>query len=501
MRACWLLWLWTANASALEVWAFPAAPLGGDAEHLIEVYAADGEQLLTPTVRARDGAVLETRAAPDGGWLVRYRAPHVSAPASDNLTVSTRRGSGRVELALEPVGRVQLAVTLSPSPLLLENGTHAQVTIRARDAAGRPARSPLRLGASVGRISQPEEVAPGEYRAVYTPPEEKFPQVAIVAALSVADGAFASAACPLAARVTVNGQGEPGASLQINVDSRVFGPLTIGKDGRWALPLIVPPGSRAFGTVTDKMGNQQRREIDLHLPPFPRLLLFAVPSELAADGHAQAEIVAFAVDGRGNPEKRAPPPLTADRGNLSQAQVHGDGSTTWTLTAPTGSGKALLRAGSATAMVTLRPAPPLNIQIVQPREPLPAGNEAVVPIEVRVRDVGGAPVAGAQLSATLAGGRVVRSVEKGPGRYTVELVPPHDPGRGTAMLRVEVSGMRPGAPRRVTLHPAKAAAGHAAAEAWVDDDLGLPVPGAKVELEGPGGSVTAETELTPPAAV
>src|SRR6187401_720374 len=89
-----------AGASALEVWAFPSAPLGADAEHLIQLYAVDGEALLQPQVRARDGAVLEGRAAPDGGWLVRYRAPKLSGPGSDVLTVTTRRGSGRAEIAV-----------------------------------------------------------------------------------------------------------------------------------------------------------------------------------------------------------------------------------------------------------------------------------------------------------------------------------------------------------------------------------------------------------------
>src|SRR5206468_3893265 len=91
MRALVLGLLVALRASALEVWAFPSAPLGGDAEHLIELYAVDGEALVAPSVRAREGTVLDTRAAPDGGWLVRYRAPRVTAPTSDVLTVTTRR--------------------------------------------------------------------------------------------------------------------------------------------------------------------------------------------------------------------------------------------------------------------------------------------------------------------------------------------------------------------------------------------------------------------------
>jgi hypothetical protein len=446
-------------------------------------------------VHAQKGSILDSpRATPDGGWQIRYRAPH--GPARDTLTVQSRRGPAKVELTVEPLGRVQLSMTVTPSPLLLDKGAHAEVKISVRDAAGRPARAPLRLGASVGRVGLPEEVAPGEYRAAYTPPDEKFPQVAILAALSVADGAFAAASCRLAAKVTVNGEGEPGATMQIAVDGKTFGPQTVPKDGHWALPIVVGPGSHTVGTSTDKLGNQSRHDVDLHLPPFPRLMLLTVPSELAADGHALAEVLAFAIDARGNPEKRAPPVLSASSGTLSAPSGRGDGATTWTLTAPasTGSGKLALKTGGATATVALRPAPPLSIQIMPPPEPLPAGSEQPASIEVRVRDAGGAPVAGVELASTLQGGRVLRAVEKSPGRYSIDLIPPRDPGRGTARLRVEVSGMRAGPPRRVTLHAAKAPAGHVAAEAWVDDDLGLPVPGAKVELEGAGVTSVVETD-------
>jgi hypothetical protein len=488
-----------ARAGALEVVALPSAPLGADAEQLLSLYVVDGDALVTgvPQVRAQKGTLVEPpRAAPDGGVLVRYRAPRALGPTTDLLIVNTRKGSARVELAIEPAGRVQLTLSVPPAPLLLEKGAHAEVKILVKDAAGRPAAAPLRVGASVGRVSRPEESAPGEYRAVYTPPDDKFPQVAILTALSVADGAFAVATCRLAARVTVSGDGEPGATMQISVDGHGFGPQKIGPDGKWALPLVVPPGGHAVGTSTDKLGNQQKREIDLHLPPFPRLLLSAVPSELPADGQAKAEIIAYAVDARGHPEKRVVPPLGADRGTLSPAAPFGDGSTTWTLTAPAsaGPGRVALKAGTATALVTLRPAPPLAIQVMPPAEPLPAGSDRSVEIEVRVRDAGGAPVSGAELQATLAGGHVQKVTERAPGRYAVELVPPRDPGRGAATLHVELAGMRAGPPRRVTLHAAKATPGHLAAEAWVDDDLGLPVPGARVELDGPGGHVAAETD-------
>ena len=385
------------------------------------------------------------------------------------------------------------------APLVAGRGAPTTLKLHVRDAAGRPARAVLRVAASIGRVGAVREAAPGEYRFTYTPPDDKYPEVAIVGALSVTDGAFAAAPIRLAARVTVTGEGEPGAKMTLAVDGHEFPSTIVGADGRFSVPLVVPPGGRASGVSVDKLGNVQRRDVDLALPPFPRLLLGAVPATLRADGTARAEIVAFAVDARGNPERRAPPPLSASAGTLSPPTPRGDGSTSWTLTAPPtiGAGAVRLRAAGASTTVTLRPGPPRSIEVVPPKEPLPAGLDAAVPVDVLVRDADGSPVSGATLSAAIAGGRVLGTSEVGPrapGRYTVELVPPRDAGRGTALLHVEVTGVTPGPPRRVTLHPTARSGGELVAEAWIDDDVGLPVPGARVALSAPGQSVTVAAD-------
>jgi hypothetical protein len=487
-----------AQAAPLEAIVLPPGPLVADGErvHTLELYLVDGDALATraPQVTAQHGAVLEQRAAPDGGVYLRYRPPKVAQPASDTLTIAARGHPLSVNVPLEPAGRLKLAISVSPDPLLLGRGATAEVRVHVRDAAGRPARAPLRLGASIGRVSPAVEVELGEYRATFTPPEDRFPQVAIVAALSVAGGEFAAVPCRLSARVTVPGEGEPGASMRIVVDGRTFGPQTVGPDGKFALGIVVPPGGRAVGVSTDRLGNRREREIDLSLPPFPRLLLAAVPPELPADGRARAEVVAFAVDARGAPERNKPPALSVDRGALSPPQARGDGSTSWTFIAPAGAtGAAMLRAGSAQARIGLRPAPPYKLEL-SAGDALAAGSNAPASVEVRVRDAAGAPVPGARLTATLAGGRVTSIEERAPGRYTINVIAPRDPGRGSAALHVEVGGVEAGAPRRVTLHPARAPAGMLAAEAWTDDDLGLPVAGALVELHTPRGASRVESD-------
>ena len=486
-----------ASAAPLDVVVLPAAPLAADGERaqLLRLYVAAGDALVAgvPSVRAARGAILGAPVpTSDGGVALRYRPPRVTAPTSDTLTVALKGRTRQLSIALEPAGRVKLALEVPPAPLIAGRGAPTTLALHVRDAAGRPVRAALRLGASVGRVGPLRETATGEYAFTYTPPDEKYPEVAIVAALSIADGAFAAAPIRLAARVTVQGEGEPGATMSIAVDGHEFPPTTVGADGRFSVPLVVPPGGRATGVSVDKLGNRQRRDVDLALPPFPRLLLGAVPSTLPADGSARAEIVAFAVDARGHPERRAPPPLSASAGTLSPPTSRGDGSTTWTFTAPTtiGSGAVRLRAGGASTTVALHPGPPRAIEVLAPKEPLPAGLDAAVTVDVRVTDADGSPVTGATLSAALAGGRVLGTSERGGGRYTIELVPPRDAGRGTALLHVEVAGVAPGPPRRVTLHPAARAGGELVAEAWVDDDLGQPVPGVRVELVAPGKSAT-----------
>lgn len=490
-----------APALALEAVVLPGRALEADGArvHLLRLFVVDGGAPVAgvPSVRAAHGAVVGAPVpATGGGFSLRYRPPRVARPERDTLAVTVDGRTAQAPIALKPAGRVTLELAVSPDPLVLQKGQTAELRVSVRDAAGQPARAPLRLGASVGRLSSLKEVAPGDYRAVYTPPEERYPQVAILAAVSVADGAFAAAPLRLAARVTVPGEGEPGATMTIAVGGRSFGPQTIGPDGRFAIPLVVPPGGRAVGTSTDKLGNVQTRPIDLKLPPFPRLLLAVVPPELPADGRSRAEVVAFAVDARGAPESSRAPALKVDRGALSRPEARAPGAFSWTYTAPAevGDGQATFTAGAARGVVKLRPAPPFEIVLGAIDEPLPAGASKPAAIPVRVRDASGSPVTGARLVATLGGGRVVGVDELGRGAYAIRAVLPKDPGKGAAPLHVELGGLEPGPPRRVTLHAVPAPPGQLAAEAWIDDDLGLPVAGAEVTLRSPAGLLRAVTD-------
>ncbi len=487
-------------AWALDAVVLPSRPLVADGTriHVVRVYLTDGDALVpgVPQAKATHGAVIGAPIpATDGGINLRYRPPKVAAASSDTLVLTLGGRTAIAQLMLEPAGRVQLTAQVTPDPLILGAGAEATLRIRVTDPVGRPARAALRLGASVGRLSAAREISLGEYQATYTPPDEKFPQVAILAVHSLGDGAFAVAPLKLAARVAVPGEGEPGGKMEIAVDGKTFGPQPIGADGKFSIRLVVPPGARVHGMSTDALGNQRARAVDLALPPFPRHILTVVPPELPADGRSHAEVLAFSIDARGVPERGRAPSLVADRGSLSAPVARGDGAWSWTYTVPgsLGAGVVSLRAGDASTGLALRFAPPFHIDVDLLREPLGAGGPEQS-VEVRLSDATASPVTGAKLSATLAGGRVVSIDEKGAGIYVVRAVPPRDPGRGAAALHVELAAVKPGAPRRVTLHPLPSSDSRFVSEVWVDDDVGMPVPGVAVELTTPEGTRRATTD-------
>ncbi len=441
-----------------------------------------------PSVRAELGTVLAVTALSTHSLRVRYRTPTLDRPATEQLALSS---GARVPLPLRAAGRVTLQIHVTPSPLVLTahpTGS-ANMMISVRDPAGQPAAAALRLGASIGHLSAPAQVAPGQYIAHYTPPADRYPQVALLVALSVTDGAFATAPLALAAPVRVDGHGQAGASMSILVNQRTFGPVTIDTDGTFALPIIVPPGGHAMGRSVDVAGNVVEREIDLHLPPFPRVLLSTVPAELPADGRSRAEVVAFSVDVQGRPAAGTRSALSTDGGTLGPPRSPSTGVLMWTLTAPqkrTGD-RLRLRLADAHAEIALGAVPPFHVGIAA-GAPMVAGRATPDAAIVNVVDDSGSPVVGATLSAQLPGGKLLALHPGAPGRYLLDLQAPRDAGTGHAELTVALERLRAGAPRRLTLHRAPSPAGTVAAEAWVDDDLGLPVSGIVVRFFADDGS-------------
>jgi hypothetical protein len=484
-------------AAQSAVVLLPAGPLPADPARALgmAVLPLDAAgHVVTPaalTVTATRGAVVTPAVrGPDGLWRFSYRPPAVTGKASETFVVRAGALERRLEAPLQPAGRTVITVLVKPTPLILGRDEKAEVRIRVADAAGKPSPAGLRLSASTGVLGRVTEVAPGEYRATYKPPREKFPQVALILALSVGDGAFATHALPLHAAVVVPGEGEPGGQMRILVDGRLFGPVKVDERGRFKLPIVVPPGGRAVGVFTDAAGNSRQREIDLKLPPFKRVVAAALPNELPAGAGSRTEILASVVDARGRPARGPAPSMRAERGTLGSARRRPDGSFVAEYAAPSELGAGTVEVvvggpgGADRVRVSLRPGPPSRLIVTPPLDGLVADGVTPQSISVEVRDAAGNPIDDARLAVSLPHARVAGVRELGGGRYEVLLVPPPDPGPGLATLGVEVASAPPGPPRHVALRPVGLPGPRGLEiEAWVDDDFGNPVPAAGVVVQ------------------
>ena len=171
---------------------------------------------------------------------------------------------------------------MTPARAALKLGVDKEVDVLIDLSGPDAARfAPLRALATVGTIDAPQPGAPGHFTARYHPPADRFPQVAL---LMVEFGAGA-ARLHCATRIALEGatlfpfHTSGGASVTMRVGDRQFGPVVADRQGHVEIPIDVPPGVRkAEARAVDRSGGARATEVDLQLPPFPRVLFLAPAS-------------------------------------------------------------------------------------------------------------------------------------------------------------------------------------------------------------------------------
>ncbi len=220
------------------------------------------------------------------------------------------------------VSAVQLSV--DTPRIVLGETERASVTIKAKTPAGEALDvAPPRLSVSAGSISAPQRTAAGVWRAIYTPPADRFPHVAILLAVIDTKSTTSVGFLPL----HLWGQGQtvvktkPGSAVTVYVGNESFGPVTAqavaGGDAEARVPIVVPPGpERAVAKSVDALGNTSQKTIDLAVPTFLRVALLALDDVATADATGVARLLAFAVDKKGEPLFAADLDARASTGNV-----------------------------------------------------------------------------------------------------------------------------------------------------------------------------------------
>nr|WP_257455567.1 hypothetical protein [Archangium lipolyticum] len=405
-----------------------------------------------------------------------------------------------------PATRVSLA--LEPPAPVKGRDKEARLTVRMIGSDGAPDDSgaPPVLRANVGRVEGLARTGPGTWQARYVLPDTRYPEVAILVALSAwphpqsIHGAYGKVLVPLAASVELPGRTEPNAQLSITIAGASFGPVKAAPDGRFRVPVIVPPGHR-FGQAraVDAAGNVRRSRMDLALPPTDGLACVLNPQRLPADGVSRARMLCATSDAFGQPVLDARVSATVRHGSLRGPTRAEGGLLEWIYTAPR------TLPPEPERLVALWPErgassrEELSLQLVQgpvasaslslPEPMVHLGS--LVAVTVTARDALGVPRPGALgvMEAPVGTFSPVREVAPGVLTSTWTL-PPQGP-LGDTVVKAETYGP-------VGTEPAHLRVWVQRSELYVGvtDLVGLPVPaqslrvGDEERVTGPGGTVS-----------
>ncbi len=464
-----------------------------------------------PRVEASRGRAGKVEQVQGGLYRFRFHPPRLDRAGTVGL--SSPDISTRVELPLcpHPAGRIE--VETEPEHLLAGQGQKAFMHIRAFDPKGRPlADLPLELTVNVGRIESFSDMSEGRYRAVYEPPGDPYPQVAIIMVANPLGArldrvAVARVVIPITARVELPGKTAPGTRVQMRVAGRSFGPVRADGEGRFSLPILVPPGySEGRATSIDRAGNRKTRTIDLYLPQTNQLGLWAYPRKLPADGRSRSRLLVTTITPFGTPRDLGGVSIHSRKGRIGALRHLATGLYEAYYTAPesVGSGSdrievAFPGGGSksrAAVDVKLLPGPAARVELRAP-ELLPADGKSAGALEVRVSDARGNPVGRGRVTLTSDQGEVRSLIEVEPGLHGAELVVKTLPDRWVGRVRVQVKDRLGNSPDHLMVEASgirTEGEGSWALEAVLADSLGLPVQGGEVSMTAGDRRVTRTSD-------
>ncbi len=482
---------------------------------------ADTLELLGPTSAvAAEGFSIAVLRRDGTGAPVALSSPRVSATGAEvrpgpeqpllrTFLVQPRPGVREVRVRAEAQGleaearyvlgppATQVSIALEPAAPVKGQDTEARLTVRMVQPDGSPDDSgaPPVLRASVGQVEGLERTGPGTWQARYVLPQTRYPEVAILVALSAwphpqsIHGAFGAVRVPLAASVELPGESDPRASVSLEVAGKTFGPVRTGPDGHFRLPIIVPPGHRfALVRAVDEAGNARRTRMDLRVPPTDRLACVLNPQRLPADGTSQARLLCATSDVYGAPTEDTRVKAQAHHGTLRGPTRTEDGLLEWVYTAPRllpSTPEALVasstekgnRSREELALQLVQgPAAQASLSIAEPLVHL--GQQ--VPVSVTVKDASGKPRAEAGLALEATVGRFEPPREQAPGVFSSTWLVPVEGNRSEAVVMARAYGPPGTEPARLRIW--RSAAEGNVLYAGVTDLAGQPVPGQPLRV-------------------
>lgn len=343
----------------------------------------------------------------------------------------------------------RVAVTPARDSLQLGADRETQIAV---DVVGPDAESyrPLRVLASVGAIEPMVGRGAGHFTARYVAPSDLAPRVALIA-FELSNGTqriHGWTRLPLVGSTVFPLHTNSGASVTMRVAGRVFGPALADKQGHVEIPITVPPGAqKAEARAVDRSGESRETEVDLHLPPFPRLLMLAPD---AVEVGSLSEVSVLAVDERGAPQMVGVS-LVASAG-LAHALGGEAGEVRFLFEAPTRaeSPRVALTASAAGAVpsradasVALRAATPDRIEVDAASDRLIVGDPSPLTVTIWARDrFGNRTALGAATAFVDGRPQPLEATADGTAALFRLSAPAHYTGRDRMEIAAQVGGAR-----------------------------------------------------------
>jgi hypothetical protein len=318
------------------------------------------------------------------------------------------------------------SISVEGGAIVLGRTESSPVVIRVDEPPGTQD-LPLRISVNVGSFSEPTRVGPGQFRAVYTPPPTRFPQVALVALWRETgpDARIDFLRIPLFGMTRVPVVAKSGALVTAKVSLDTFGPVLADRRGRAELPIVVQPSdTRCEVTSRERNGATVTKQVPVEVPPYNRLTAALVPHAVVADGRSHVRLdVLYDLGGAGVPPDRIR--VKPSIGSVS-FQRASRGRYTYRYTPPAATTATSVSfeisvandpQALASAQLSLGLPPPARILVNAPAKPPRVGSSAPVPVNVLVLDAAGMGLPGIEVSGSANGQLLPAPAYLGGGQY------------------------------------------------------------------------------------
>ena len=286
-------------------------------------------------VSSSQGRVTQPRMVRPGIYTFSYTPPSVATGNQVVFEVTGRTEDKKTveasaSLALNPETSGSVSMTAEPDGLVLGRDEASTITLTSSSAL-----MLIDLQASAGSVGDLLPVGEGVFKARYEPPDVTSPRVVILTAVGQVGSteSVSALALPLAGAANYPIYNEsPGATLQLRVGDREFGPVKADEKGSAVVPIEVPAGITSATLIRFVDNNRTEEELPLGLPEVSRIRLFQLPSSLPSSVGTWV-LHAFVSLPDGEPDTGATVEFEAAEGSIGAVSHAGGGlyRAAWTL--------------------------------------------------------------------------------------------------------------------------------------------------------------------------